>query len=520
MKNVRSLLLVLLLASLPALQAGAESCPSRCPELPCQLEAVRCLMKDGKARQARQRLKALRAEHPGHLPLLLLLASAYWAEGNRTWAKRVLAQAADRHPRSCEVRTWRVWLLLQQAELDRARDLLAEPGCPDGGAMETRWHLLEATLARYHERPDQVSVAVHRARRGAQVFPEDRPRLNKLWRWLNPHVRPPLRVRLDLGGGYTTNGLASSPADVAATGAETGSPALSLDARLELEPPWGRFVRPLAEVGIKSLVLTAGEVSDYTYTSFLGRAGVVVLDRLRVLYAGQIFLLAGGDSYTDGPRIYYETHRAEAELEPTDWLSLWAGGGRALFREQVRTRTELDGGVALHGGIGRLRLLGGVALRGHWAAVDAYDLVGGMVLGSATYPIGPVTARARVLASFDSYLFSEGYFATDGARRDWLLKGVVEAWSPAWHGLRAGLTYDLTKRFSTAESYEYIDHRPLLRLSYSIDWDPWAPRTAQVRPSHIPLPYDTGDQQGLEDERIQDILRQEDAARRGSSCVN
>ena len=293
-------------------------------------------MEAGQPRQARQRLKTLRAAHPGHQRLLLLLASAYWAEGNRVWAARVLAQAAERHPASCQVRSFLVWLLLQQAELDRARELLVKPGCPDGGAMNTRW----------------------------------------------------------------------------------------------------------------------------------------------------------------------------------------AGAGWSLFREQVRTRTELDGGLAVHGAIGRLRLLGGAALRGHWSAGDAYDLAGGVVLGSATYPVGPITARARALVSYDAYLDSEGYFAADSPRHDWLLKGTVEAWSPAWHGLRVGLTYDLSNRFSTADTYAYTDHRPMLRLSYSIDWDPWAPSTAQVPQDHVRLPVTAGSQQSLEDERIQDILRREDAARRGSSCVN
>lgn len=520
MRHAPRAVLVVLLMSLPASVAGAAPCLPRCSGLPCHLDGARCLMEVGQPRKARRRLKALRAAHPGHQRLLLLLASAYWAEGNRVWAARVLAQAAGRHPDSCQVRSFLVWLLLQQAELDRARELLVKPGCPDGGAMSTRWHLLRATLARYRDKAAAAAAAAQKAQHGAEVFPEDRALLDELRRSSAPLSRAPVRVRLDLGGGYTSNGLMSSPADVAATGAEAGSPALGLDARLELEPPWGRSVRPVAEVGLRSLVLTAGAASDYTHVSVLGKAGVAVLDRLRVLYAGQVFLLTGGDLYTDGPRVFYEAHRAEVEVEPTGWISLWAGVGRALFRERVRTRIELDGGVAVHGGVGRLLLLGGAALRGHWAAGDAYDLVGGMVLGSATHPVGPITARVRLLVSYDGYLDSEGYFTADTPRHDWLLKGTVEAWSPAWHGLRVGLAYDLSKRFSTADTYAYIDHRPMLRLSCRIDWDPWAPRTAQVRQDHVRLPIAAGSQQSLEEERIQDILRREDAARRGSSCVN
>jgi hypothetical protein len=51
--------------------------------------------------------------------------------------------------------------------------------------------------------------------------------------------------------------------------------------------------------------------------------------------------------------------------------------------------------------------------------------------------------------------------------------------------------------------------------------DPWAPRVVDP-PNHIPLDYGIGldAEPGLEEERIQDLLRQDETARRGSTCMN
>ena len=50
--------------------------------------------------------------------------------------------------------------------------------------------------------------------------------------------------------------------------------------------------------------------------------------------------------------------------------------------------------------------------------------------------------------------------------------------------------------------------------------DPGAPGLAPPPAGHVVPPYGLSGTEGLEDERIQDLLRQEDAARRGSSCIN
>jgi hypothetical protein len=295
-----------------------------------------------------------------------------------------------------------------------------------------------------------------------------------------------------------------------------------MDLRLDLEPRWGKRLRPSLGLSLRGLVLTAEAVSDYTYFDFGVRPGLR-LGPVTVFYAGQLFLLQGSDVYTEGEsrRWFYETHRAELEWLPRPWLSVWGGGGRSIFRELPRTRTEVDAGLGLLGVFGRWRLLGGLSLRNHQATHAAYDLWGATLIGSVNRSLGPLWFRTRLVLSFDIYPQSEGYFEAGTSRRDLLVKAAAELWTRPWHGVRAGLSYEVSDRLSSAGAYAYVDHRPLIRLSWSLDWDPWLPRVAASGGDHVAIPYGAASAGGgLEEERIQDLLRQEDAARRGSSCLN
>jgi hypothetical protein len=83
-------------------------------------------------------------------------------------------------------------------------------------------------------------------------------------------------------------------------------------------------------------------------------------------------------------------------------------------------------------------------------------------------------------------------------------------------GLKAGLTYEYAERFSTADPYDYGDHRVLLKLAFAFTADPWAPSTASPA-GHVPLDHGVSSP-GFE-ERLQDLLRQNEADQKRSSCV-
>ena len=139
-------------------------------------------------------------------------------------------------------------------------------------------------------------------------------------------------------------------------------------------------------------------------------------------------------------------------------------------------------------------------------------------------------ARLGVTVGTDYYLNSGGKpgddaYGTPQERFDILAKLSAGLWSPMWMGARAGLTYDFACRDSTADdpnnNYDYGEHRLLFKVRWSFDLNPWAPEVVETK-GHVPLDYGIGAQAGpgMEEERIQDLLRQDEAARRGSSCVD
>ncbi|MFC1655072.1 hypothetical protein ACFL2F_04630, partial [Myxococcota bacterium] len=107
---------------------------------------------------------------------------------------------------------------------------------------------------------------------------------------------------------------------------------------------------------------------------------------------------------------------------------------------------------------------------------------------------------------------------------DVLTKLSAGLWSPMWMGARLGLNYEFSYRDSTADQiddYDYNEHRLLMKVRWSFDLNPWAPQVVETK-GRVALDYGLSEQAGtgMEEERIQDLLRQDEAARRGSSCVD
>jgi hypothetical protein len=249
--------------------------------------------------------------------------------------------------------------------------------------------------------------------------------------------------------------------------------------------------------------------------------------RATFAYKGNLMLLNQEDK-----ELFYESHRGEAELETDFGLLAFAGAGRRIFREGGRTRTELDGGlgysISPHK---QIKLLFALTGRYQWAVGQPYDLAGGTALAAGLFTFGPgFSARLGVTPSIDYYPNSGGErgkdaFGTIDKRLDFTIKQFEEIWSPSLHGLGIGLRYEFSWRNSSADqgesNYDYQEHRILLALRYTFSLNPWAPSVVESK-EHVGLDYGIVSDKGslVDEERIQDLLRQDEAARAGSSCVD
>jgi hypothetical protein len=470
------------------------------------------------------RLKEAIKREPLREELRLMLARAYLRDGNDFWALRTLTAAAEMDPRDCNLGLWMAWIQIRLGALDNARTLL-------GGAC-ARWEpdraralLLRAMAEQRAGGKDEAVALLEQARQAAMAYAEDREALGLLSRQLDTAYLPPLQGRVDIGLGFTSNARAGSPTDPASAGEDASSPMAQLTAWLRFVPPVGVWVRPSVEVEARSLQLVSDAGRDFSYLTLSGRPGLLLGrrgPRVLLAYRYEALLLAGSDHYADGPLWFYESHRGEAELELGEILTLWGGAGWRGFREVGRSRLEVDGGLGLARNVGsRLRMVGALSGRFHDARKDPYDLMGGSLLLSAELRLPRRwSARAGLLGSLDYYPRSAGYFDAKAAsdRRDVLVKLSGSVFAPPLAGqVKVGLTYEFSKRQSTAEPYAYDDHRLLAKLIWTFHADPWLP-TAATPMRHVPLDY--GLRSSEQAERVQDLLRQDEAAQRSSACLD
>ena len=280
-------------------------------------------------------------------------------------------------------------------------------------------------------------------------------------------------------------------------------------------------VQPSLEGLFSGFALTEDESQRWTSGQMQLRPGVILGRDTRVLLAYKLDLYLMNQK---GAVLYYQAHRAEAELA---WRRLlaFAGVGWRQFHESGRTRAEMDGGVGWTFAPGpRVRLVLVGSLRYQLADDVAYDVAGGTALVNARVALG----RGLVLQlggtlGYDHYVSSGEQrglelFGLVGKRRDLLTTATATLWGPSWRGVRLGLGYDYARRDSNATSprdFSYQEHRGAVRLRYTADLDPFAPRASGS--PRVPLDYGIGPGGGtMDEERIQDLLRQDESDRRGS----
>jgi hypothetical protein len=448
-------------------------------------------------------------------------ALAYLEDGNRLWAVKTLLEALEETPRDLQTRTWAVWLLLADGDTRRAQHLLDTADVPADGPMAGRVALLDASMARVQGDDEAARALVEEiGDRDRELFAEDLRLFDDLRQELTGNPGQPLGGRVILGGGYTTNAIQSAPQDAGAGLDRAGSALLAADGVIRAEPWVSPHARPLAEGRIKALAPLGEVARGLGYVDLAGRAGgeFGATDgfRLRLLYSYEVLALRdSGWSMV--------AHRGELEADVAGGLQVFVGAGRRIYTHLPRTRTEVDGGVAAVLPLGRgWNLTGVVAGRVQQARNEAFHDRGLTGLVRLRIPLPhDAMIKARVLGSVDVFPYSEAYYGL--VRRDAMIRIEAGPWTPPVEGWRIGAVYGLTHRNSSVDNatdaFSYTDHRFLVQFRWEGSLDPRRPRRARPGRGHQALPYGlAGDDSGLD--RVQDLLRQEDGARRGSQCVD
>ncbi len=523
------LLVAVAIALLSFRASGKESCIREChAKVDCEVAVVDCLIEANRVRDAISRLKRLLKQYPDKSALARLLVVAYLADDNTFWAQRALQQSLERNPNDCETRSWLAWVYIREGDLDLAAEAMAEPGCPNSEADRIRRHILKTHIADAKSDVDGRAVALAAIEDAKEVYPEDEALRVHLRSREDPGWIEPLSMRMGVQGGYTSNARAGSPSDPSESGAGSALCRFDLFGRLVL--PASRNLRPVLEGNTKGHGLAGNAVRELSYLDLSIRPGIILggaFPRVLLAYKGNLLLIN-----MDDRTLFYEAHRGEAELETSFGMLVFAGAGRRIFRESGRTRTELDGGlgasISLHEQVQLLLALTG---RYYWAVGAPYDQVGGTGLMAGRVSFGPgFYARLGATPALDYYPGSGGErgstaFGTEKKRFDFLIKQFEELWSPSLGGVRFGLRYEFSWRNSSADegesNYDYMEHRFLAGVRVSLDGNPWGPRIVSSD-DHVELDYGITKRAGaaFDEERVQDLLRQDEAARAGSSCVD
>jgi hypothetical protein len=423
---------------------------------------------------------------------------------------------------ACDAVARSAWQLIQRGDLDEADALLRRPGCPRPGAEQGRWLVLRAALLQARSFDAAALRALDRFARLPEAWPEDVELSAHLRRQAHPSPDPPLALRLDLLGGWTSNALAGLPVDPSTPGPR--SPFVRADLYGRLLLPRRGPVQPSLEGLFSGFALADDESQRWTSGQVTARPGVLLGRDTRVLLAYKLDLYLMNQK---GAVLYYQAHRAEAEVA---WrrLLVFAGAGRRQFHESGRTRAEMDGGAGWTFTPARhLRLVLAGSLRYQLADDVAYDVAGGTLLVNTRVGLGARLAlQVGGTLGYDHYVSSGeqrglDLFGLVGKRQDLLTTATATLWGPSWRGVRLGLGYDFARRVSNATAprdFSYQEHRVAVRLRYTTDLDPFAPRAA--RSPHAPLDYGIGPGGGtMDEERIQDLLRQDETDRRsGCGC--
>ncbi|MBN2714461.1 MAG: hypothetical protein JXX14_01325, partial [Deltaproteobacteria bacterium] len=339
----------------------------------------------------------------------------------------------------------------------------------------------------------------------------------------------PVDFHLSMESGVTTNAQAGSPQD--STGTPVVSPMGHLEVGTRFTVPTRTFIRPALGVEARLNGFTAQSVKKYSSIDIAYLPGILFgrTTTLLLSYRGSLMMLAW-----PGKTLFRETHRAELELTHPNGQLFFANAGKRIYKENGRTRWELEAGY------GRSKTLNGwtallLSVNGrYYNAIGApYDEIGAGLLAAAQFSLPRRFALKSGIGESADYFFNSGgpkgmdAFGINTRRRDWTIRHFDELWFPPLKKIKLGVRYEFNHRDSNANasnsniSYDYLEHRILLKISIGITANPLVP-DVRNESSHVPLNYGlhtTDDNPGINSREIAEMMRMDEAARAASSCV-
>ncbi len=473
------------------------------------------------AETGRDAVKILKDAHkcyPDDVDVTRALGIAYARVENYPWALKTLTPLIEQNPDDCRTRSWIAWIYLQMGMTDDVSRVLGYTRCEEDTARN-RLKLIESFDAIARGDTAYARAKLDEVYEAGRLTKSDREALVAMQKMTGNAPDPNLSWKVELSGGYASNALSGSPTDPRIADKKLGSGFLEGDVRITIDP-WKRaFARSIFEAEVTGQYLFAKDAVDSSYIDLIFRPGILLTwDNVRFggYYRPEFLITAGDDTYNKGPLLSYSSHRIEFDLDLYGWLYIFGGYGHRTFRQRVRTRDEADIGAGGYHGLGAGFALTWGATYRHWFSTgDMYDLNGTNVSLALDYRRWGMLFRLNGSYAFDDYADSKGYFDQDHARRDHLVRGTLQIWSPERYGLKLCGQFKASRRWSSADDYDYTDYRIALVVRWTGDLDFYAP--SKVADDFDAIPYHLEQSQSAE--RIRDIIQQDEDLQRSSSCL-
>jgi hypothetical protein len=490
------------------------------------IDKAHWLEQRGRNEEAIELLRRVSATQPDDETLVVARAEAYRADKNPFWALKVLDEYLSRHPNACEARVYAARVHLGEANLDQAAQLLDAPPCEAREELRLRMLLLRAELAELRGERSRVVQNIELARSIRRRFVEDDARLARLSAHYDPHHEPVVKLRLDVGAGWTSQATGALPLDLPTAQYRSASLMAGLDLWGRILPQARGDARPFIDVELHLARFLEKPALDLSSERPMVRGGVMFGRGKRrfsaAIAADWIHLDRSYNPPVDETSLHALGQRLEFRFDLAPAIQTYATLGRREFWNSDRDRLETEFGISKGWAISdTLTLATGVESRIYRAETRPFDQVGGTLRGQLDIAMPKQFAlRETIEYSDDRFPGSRGYFEAHRRRHDRLLRVGARVASPRWLGILWALGYSYAYRDSTASDYDFSDHRLLALASWQTDNEQLGVKGVPTD-GRVPMQYpDDVTQPGAKTQtEIVEVIRQDQAQQQSGSCM-